>query len=130
MQSLVDINNLNWFGCRILIRAIQIVEPVENQAAGIPIMMEQSEKDEGTIAALMLRMTATRLPRAQRLLEKVNAGGTLGDNDIAFLKRVFDDSVSNQSLFKRNPEYLVIVSRFIDLYTEIINKGLENEKAQ
>jgi len=92
--------------------------------------MDQSEKDAGTIAALMLRMTETRLPRAHRLLEKVNGGDTLRDNDIAFLKRVFKDSVTNQSLFKRNPEYLVIVSRFIDLYTEIVNKGLENEKAR
>lgn len=130
MQSVADIRHLDRFGCRILIRAIQTVEPIENQAIGIPVIMEQSEKDAGTIAALMLRMTRTRLPRTQRLLEKVNAGGTLGDNDIAFLKRVFDDSVSNQSLFKRNPEYRVFISRFIDLYAEIITKGLENEKAQ
>ena len=93
-------------------------------------MMDQSEKDAGTIAALMKRMTRSRLPRAHRLLDKVNGGETLSDNDIAFLKRVFDDSVSNQSLFKRNPEYLTIVSRFIDLYTEIVDKGLENERAQ
>ena len=92
--------------------------------------MDQSEKDAGTIAAMMQRMTETRLPRAYRLLDKVNGGGILGDNDIAFLKRVFDDSVSNQSLFRRNPEYLAIISRFIDLYTEIVNKGIENEKAQ
>ena len=44
--------------------------------------MEQSEKDAGTIAALMLRMIETRLPRAQRLLKKVNEGEILGDNDI------------------------------------------------
>jgi hypothetical protein len=93
-------------------------------------MMEQSEKDAGTIAALMKRMTRSRLPRAYRLLDKVNGGETLSDRDIDFLKRVFDDSVSNQSLFRRNPEYLSIVSRFIDLYTEIVNKGLENERAK
>lgn len=92
--------------------------------------MEQSDKDAGTIAALMLRMTEYRLPRAQRLLEKVNDGEILGDNDIAFLRRVFDDSVRNQPLIQRNPEYRVIVSRLIDLYTEIINKGLENEKTR
>ena len=32
--------------------------------------MEQSEKDAGTIAALMIRFKETRLPRAQRLLGK------------------------------------------------------------
>ena len=77
----------------------------------------------------MLRMTETRLPRAHRLLEKVNEGGTLSDSDIRFLKRVFNDSRSNQSLFKRNPEFIDLISRFIDLYSEIVAKALENEKS-
>jgi len=90
--------------------------------------MEQSKKDMGTIAALMLRMKETRLPRAKRLLEKVNGGDMLSDSDIRFLKRVYDDSRGNQLLVKRNPEYHGLISSFIDLYTEIITKGLENEK--
>ena len=93
-------------------------------------MMDQEEKDAGTISALMLRMTETRLPRAHRLLEKVNDGSTLSDSDIRFLKRVFNDSRSNQSLFKRNPEFIDLISRFIDLYSEIVAKALENEKSR
>jgi len=50
--------------------------------------MEQSKKDAGTIATLMLRFNESRLPRAQRLLEKVNGGAVLSDADIGFLKRV------------------------------------------
>jgi hypothetical protein len=92
--------------------------------------MDQEEKDAGTISALMLRMTETRLPRAQRLLEKVNDGSTLSDSDIRFLKRVFNDSRSNQSLFKRNPEFIDLISRFIDLYSEIVAKALENEESR
>ena len=92
--------------------------------------MDQSEKDAGTISALMLRFTETRLPRAKRLLEKVNGGEILSDGDIRFLKRVYEDSRSQQSLVKRNPEYQGLITRFIDLYTEIIAKGLENEKAR
>jgi len=91
--------------------------------------MDQEEKDAGTISALMMRMTESRLPRAQRLLEKVNDGSTLSDNDIEFLKRVFDDSRSNQSLFQRNPEFSELASRFIDLYSEIVTKALANEKS-
>ena len=91
--------------------------------------MDQEEKDAGTISALMIRMTETRLPRAQRLLEKVNDGSTLSDNDIRFLKRVFNDSRNNQSLFRRNPEFIDLISRFIDLYSEIVAKALENEKS-
>jgi hypothetical protein len=92
--------------------------------------MEQSKKDAGTIAALMLRLKETRLPRAKRLLDKINGGDTLSDSDIQFLKRVYEDSRSNQSLVKRNPEYHGLITRFIDLYTEIITRGLENEKGR
>jgi len=92
-------------------------------------MMKQSTKDAGTIAALMLRFREIRLPRAKRLLKKVNGGAALSESDIRFLKRVHEDSKTNQPLVKRNPEYQRLVTGFIDLYTEIIAKGLENEKS-
>jgi len=90
--------------------------------------MDQTQKDAGTIAALMIRMKETRLPMAKRLLEKVNGGEKLSDSDIQFLKRVYEDSRNSQSLVKRNPEYDGLISRALDLYAEIITKGLENEK--
>jgi len=93
-------------------------------------MMDQAEEDAGTIAALMLRMVEHRLPRAQRMLEKVDDGETLSDSDIQFLKRVYKDNRANQALFKRNPGYLGLMSEFIDLYAEIVTKGLENEKTR
>jgi len=91
-------------------------------------MMDQAEEDAGTIAALMLRMTEYRLPRSQRMLEKVRGGETLNDSDIRFLKRVYEDNRANQALIKRNPDYGGLMSAFIDLYAEIIQKGLENEE--
>jgi len=93
-------------------------------------MMDQSTEDAGTIAALMLRMKDYRLPRAKRLLELVRAGNTLSDEDIQFLQRVYDDSRSSQSLVQRHPEYQELIVKALDLYTEIITKGLENEKAR
>jgi len=92
--------------------------------------MEQSEKDAGTISALMLRFRKFRLPRAKRPLKKVNGGDRLSDGDIQFLKRVHEDNRNNQALVKRNPEYEGLVTGFMELYTEIITKGLDNEKAQ
>ena len=90
--------------------------------------MEQSKMDAGAIAALMIRMKEIRLPRATRMLERVNRGEKLSDSDIQFLKRVYNDSRNSQALVARHPEYHELISRAIDLYTEIINKGLENEK--
>ena len=92
--------------------------------------MDQSEKDAGTIAALMIRFKEYRLPRAQRMMERVNGGETLSDSDIQFLKRVYEDGRNSQPLVKRHPEYNDLISRFIGLYTEIITKGLENEKTK
>ena len=91
--------------------------------------MDQSKEDAGTIAALMIRFKEYRLPRAQRMLEKVNEGEKLSDSDIQFLKRVYKDGRNTQPLVKRHPEYNDLIARYISLYTEIINKGLENEKA-
>ena len=90
--------------------------------------MDQSTKDAGTIAALMIRMKEYRLPRAKRMLEKVNGGETLSNEDISFLRRVYNDSRNTQPLVKRHPEYHDLIVRAIDPYTEIIAKGLENEK--
>lgn len=90
--------------------------------------MKQSNKDASTITVLIRRLIDTRLPRARRMLEKVNAGEALSDSDIRFLKEVYSDSRSNQSLLKRNPEYHDLVAGFMSLYTEIITKGLHIEK--
>lgn len=88
------------------------------------------DKDAGTIAALMIRFREYHLPRASRMLERVNAGETLQDSDIAFLNRVFDDARQNQVLVQRNPEYQELVSRATALYEEITRKALENEKSR
>jgi hypothetical protein len=91
--------------------------------------MEQSKIDSGTISALMIRFRESRLPRARRMLEKVNQGHKLSDEDIAYLKRIYEDSRKTQSLIQRHPEYMTLVSAFLELYTEIITRGLENERS-
>lgn len=132
MNSLTPVKNrrlLDWMCLGVEFRRdMKMLGAIKTQQQGVPIIMKQSERDAGTIVALVLRMTEYRLPRAQRLLERVNKGEKLRDNDIRFLKRVFRDSYTNQSLIKRNPEYLEIVSRFLSLYAEITTKALENEK--
>ena len=90
--------------------------------------MRQDERDAGTIAALMKRYQTYRLPRMKRLLARVSSGGRLSDEDMAFLERVQKDSVDNQALLKRNPEYQDLASRSLALFEEIIRLGVENEK--
>jgi len=92
--------------------------------------MDQDTKDAGTIEALMIRMKEYRLPRAKRMQERVNAGELLSDDDIAFLKRVYNDSRNSAALYDRHPEYDELRIRALDLYSEIITRALENEKTQ
>ncbi len=91
--------------------------------------VEQKEQDAGTIAMLMKRFVDYRLPRAQRMLEKVNAGERITDHDLYWLKNIFADSTRTLPLVKRNPEYTSLVAGFLDMYTEITTKAIENEKA-
>lgn len=76
---------------------------------------------------LIERFLDYRLPRAERMLEDVQAGQKLTDDDIAWLKRIYQEDRGNQSLLTRHPEYMKVVSGYIDLYVEIVHTGLENE---
>lgn len=91
--------------------------------------MDKSSQDAGTIAALMKRFNDYRLPRMLRLLEHVRAGKRIGDSDLEFLKRVYEDGRANQPLYARHPEYSELINRAMTLYEEIIERSLENEKA-
>ena len=88
------------------------------------------DKDAGTIAALMKRFKEQRLPRAQRMLEKVSAGNVLSDEEIDYLEDIFEQSKSIQPLIERHPEYHKLVSQMTELYTTIVTKAVENEKAR
>ncbi len=90
--------------------------------------MEQTEKDAGTLAAMMLDLEENRLPRALQILDRVNNGEPLSERDIDFLKKVYENSRVNEPLVERHPEYCKLIARCLGLYTEIITKGIANEK--
>jgi hypothetical protein len=91
--------------------------------------MDKPEYDEATLAALIIRFREDRLPRAKRLLERVRGGERLSNGDIEFLERIQVDGMHVQPLVKRHPEYFNLITKAMDLYTEIIERGLENEKS-
>lgn len=90
--------------------------------------MSESPKDAGVIAALLQRLNTQRLPKALALKDKVDSGELLDEHDIAFLKQVFADANKISPLVERNPEYHALVGRVVNLYKEIMDKALENEK--
>ena len=90
--------------------------------------MSASQKDAGTIQAMLQRLNNQRLPRALELKVRVDRGEKLEEGDIDFLQSVFADANQAQAYADKYPEYRPLVTRLIALYSEITGKALENEQ--
>lgn len=90
--------------------------------------MAEVSKDAGTIAVLAKRMVEERLPKALALKERIDKGDVLNDLDLAFLEQVIADAGRIKPLMEKDPRVLDIAGRMTQLYKEITEKALENEK--
>lgn len=90
--------------------------------------MSDTKYDEGVIMALLERFNKQRLPKAIELKDRVDAGATLSNLDIRFLQDVMADAQKLAPLLERHPEYHDLVGRGAQLYRQITEKALENEK--
>jgi len=87
-----------------------------------------SEQDVGTWVVLMQRYARQQLPRARRLLERVQRGECLDEEAIAYLRAVCIDSRETLALLGRNPSYKWLFTRPVGLYVEIIELAVANER--
>ena len=90
--------------------------------------MDKLKQDEVTLAALVQNLNNTKLPRAKRMLERLEAGEKLTDADIRTLKLEYDESMKDWSLIERNPKYKDLALRYVELYMSIIEKAFANEQ--
>jgi hypothetical protein len=90
--------------------------------------MSEESADQGVIQVVVDRMEKLRLPTALQLLDKVNAGETLNDLDLAFLDNVFQDAQKIKGMLDKYPAWQPLAARMINLYNEITTKALENEQ--
>lgn len=88
--------------------------------------MEHAE-DEGTIEALLERLTKFTLPKALALRDKVNRGEKLSDFDIQFLLEIFERGKKSREMLHQHAEYELLTVELMSLYTDIIEKGMDNE---
>ena len=91
--------------------------------------MGSVSKETGVITALATRMTEQRLPRALALRARIDRGEVLNDLDLAFLQEVLDDARRMGPIMEKDPRVHDIAARMLQLYREIIDKALQNERA-
>ena len=92
--------------------------------------MEHSDEEKGIILALLKRLAEQRLPRLLEIKATVERGERLSEFDIEYLESAFHDASRNRQHVVQFPEYADIVGKVANLYAEITNKALENERTR
>ena len=92
--------------------------------------MNKSTKDEGTILVLLEQFEKETLPRLLEIEQRVNSGELLTDTDLRFLEKDTEEGIEIKTLVERNPEWQELYSKATVLQEKIVQKALENEKAQ
>ena len=90
--------------------------------------MTDEKKDKGVILVLLERFNKHRYPRALAMKKKVDSGEVLNKSDHLYIKQVMEDGKKVRSLIDRHPEYKDLATKALDLWNEIIEKDIENQK--
>ena len=88
------------------------------------------EIEEGTIAALLERLTHRRLPNLLALKEQLERGESLQELQLEFLERVLHDANLSEEFWERHPELQEIAAKMVDLYHDITELALAVEEAE
>ncbi len=93
-------------------------------------MDKNTEKPEDAVVihAMLKRFVNHRYPKVLELEKRVLGGEKLYPSDIVFLDMVFNDAQYIIKLADKYPEYQEMVLKAVQLYTDITQKALENEK--
>lgn len=87
-----------------------------------------AKNDEGTPQVLIERFVEHRLPVLLEMKKSVEAGEPLSDGEIEVLSRIIEQEKSFGGVAEKYPEYKPMIAQVIDLYNEITEKALLNER--
>ena len=90
--------------------------------------MTTVSKDQGVAISLAERLTKDTLPKAFEIKARLDRGERLEHWDIEFLKELFKHAEQVKPLVDRNPEFQEVYAQVVQLYKEITERALINEK--
>jgi hypothetical protein len=90
--------------------------------------MDKAKHDKATLYTLVQKLNENNIPRMQRMLKRLDEEEKLTDQDIGHLKREYDTNMKDWRLIERNPDYMDLGLRYVDLYLSVISKAMENEQ--
>ncbi len=91
---------------------------------------KRDRKDRGTIQALLTRFNKQRLPRAEAMKVKVDAGELLNDSELRLIREVHNDAIQIRGLLERHPQYKELAAGALEMWNQIREKDAENRKAK
>jgi hypothetical protein len=83
----------------------------------------------GAIQVLLHRFSTYRLPYALQIEAQVNRGERLSEYDLRFLNKVVEEGAHACRLAAKHAKYEALVNQATSLFSEILNKAQENERA-
>jgi hypothetical protein len=92
-------------------------------------MQDDDDLEHEAVSQLIIeRFVKYRLPPLMKMKDEVHAGKVLSDGELELLRRILQRAHQFRKLVHEFPEYQDLVARIIDLFHEITELALRNEK--
>ena len=90
--------------------------------------MTKNEQDTGLLAIILENFNHHTFARLSDIKDSVEAGGKLAESEIEFLEAMNERANRARALIDRNEGYHELFAKVVQLYKEIVDRAMENEK--
>ncbi len=90
--------------------------------------MYSSSDETGIITAYLEKLEEQSIPRALALKKRIDDGECLNEIDIMYFEEQLSEASSVMPLLVHHPEYQKLTTELANLYHEITEQALKNEK--